>query len=229
MKNPEDIGKIRDTIGLQDFKYIEVKMATRREQIHPFLIRLTHWLNFIALGIMVSSGMKIYNASPIFGFKFPSLLTLGGWLAGARQWHFFAMWIFVANGLIWWLYNAISRHGRETTLFQKSDIKGIFPMIKYYLRLEKKHPAAKKYNPLQKLAYTTIPFAALTGILSGIVMYWPVQMHFIGVIFGGYDGARIWHCYFHNLGEVIFITWPPMIAQSIHRKLHIRRSDLTTV
>ena len=66
-------------------------------------------------------------------------------------------------------------------------------MIKFYLRIEKKHPEAKKYNPLQKLAYTTIPFAAITGILSGIVMYWPVQMHFIGVIFGGYDGARIWH------------------------------------
>jgi thiosulfate reductase cytochrome b subunit len=164
-----------------------------RERIHPLLIRLTHWLNFIALAIMVSSGMRIYNASPIFGFRFPPVLTLGGWLAGARQWHFFAMWIFVVNGLIWWAYNAISKHGRETTLFQRSDIKGVLPMIKYYLRIEKKHPEIKKYNALQKLAYTSIPFIALAGILSGLEMYWPVQLQFLGKIFGGYDGARIWH------------------------------------
>jgi thiosulfate reductase cytochrome b subunit len=164
-----------------------------RERLHPLIIRITHWLNFIALGIMVSSGMRIYNASPIFGFEFPSVLTLGGWLGGARQWHFFAMWIFVINGLLWWLYNAFSKHGRETTLFRRSDVKGVLPMIKFYLRIEKKHPKVKKYNALQKLAYTSIPLIALIGILSGMEMYWPVQMQLIGKFLGGYDGARIVH------------------------------------
>ena len=174
-----------------------------RERIHPMVVILTHWLNVIALGIMVSSGMKIYNASPIFGFKMPAFLTLGGWLGGARQWHFFAMWIFVGNGLLWWFYNVFSSHGRETTLFRPSDIKGVLPMIKYYLRIEKKHPEAKKYNPLQKLAYTSIPFAALAGILSGLVMYWPVQLELLGNLFGGYDGARIVH-FFSMSALVLF-------------------------
>ncbi len=70
-------------------------MATGKEYQHPFIIRVTHWINFIALGIMVTSGLRIYNASPIFDFKIPEAFTLGGWLAGARQWHFFAMWLFV--------------------------------------------------------------------------------------------------------------------------------------
>lgn len=50
---------------------------------------------------MVTSGWQIYNASPIFGFEFPSALTLGGWLAGALLWHFAAMWLLVVNGLFY--------------------------------------------------------------------------------------------------------------------------------
>jgi thiosulfate reductase cytochrome b subunit len=58
-------------------------------------------LNAIAVLIMVTSGWQIYNASPIFGFEFPSALTLGGWLAGALLWHFAAMWLLVVNGLFY--------------------------------------------------------------------------------------------------------------------------------
>src|SRR5258706_8821829 len=121
-------------------------MNHQREYQHPFIIRLTHWVNFIALGIMVTSGLRIYNASPLFDFRIPAMFTLGGWLAGARQWHFFAMWLFLINGLIWIIYNLMSRHGRQTTMFRREDLSGILPMIQYYLRIRKKHPAAKKYN-----------------------------------------------------------------------------------
>jgi Ni/Fe-hydrogenase b-type cytochrome subunit len=164
-----------------------------RERQHPLIIRFTHWVNFVALGIMVLSGLRIYNASPIFEFKMPSSLTLGGWLAGARQWHFFAMWLFFVNGIAWILYNIMSKHGRQTTLFSRSDIRGILPMIKYYLRMSREHPPSKKYNSLQKAAYTTIPLAALGVILSGIAIYWPVQFQWITSIFGNYDAARVWH------------------------------------
>src|SRR5437867_3035741 len=125
-------------------------MNGRWDYQHPFIIRLTHWMNFIALGIMVLSGLRIYNASPIFSFRIPPVFTLGGWLAGARQWHFFAMWLFAINGITWALYNIATRHGRQTTIFSKSDIGGIVPMMKYYLRIQNQHPPAKKYNSLQK-------------------------------------------------------------------------------
>ena len=178
-------------------------MGIRREYQHPFIIRVTHWLNFIAFGIMVTSGLRIYNASPLFDFKIPVLFTLGGWLAGARQWHFFAMWIFAVNGIIWILYNIASRHGRETTLFSKKDFGEILPMIKYYLRIWKGYPQVKKYNALQKAAYTTIPLAALGAILTGFGIYWPVQFQFITSIFGNYDTARVWHFIF-MAGLILF-------------------------
>src|SRR4030066_2310578 len=117
-----------------------MKSTTQREYHHPLLIRITHWLNALALLIMITSGLRIYNASPLFDLTFPVDLTLGGWLAGARQWHFFSMWIFVVNGVVYVLYNILTKHGRRTTIFKKSDITGVLPMILYYLRIRKEHP-----------------------------------------------------------------------------------------
>src|SRR6186713_3661250 len=67
--------------------------------IHPAWVRVTHWINAIAMLVMIGSGWEIYNASPLFGFRFPGSITLGGWLAGALLWHFAAMWVLVINGI----------------------------------------------------------------------------------------------------------------------------------
>ncbi len=186
----------------------------RKEYQHPLIIRITHWVNFIALCIMVTSGMRIYNASPIWNFEFPRALTLGGWLAGARMWHFFGMWLFALNGLVWFLYNVLSRHGRTTTLFRKVDLSGVLPMILYYLRMRKVHPPAKKYNSLQKLAYTTIPVAGLGSILTGMSLYWPVQFSRIAALFGGYDSARIVHFLFTCVLVLFFLGHMLMVLMA---------------
>ncbi|HLX12622.1 MAG TPA: cytochrome b/b6 domain-containing protein, partial [Bacteroidota bacterium] len=174
-----------------------------KEFHHPLIIRLSHWINLIALGIMVTSGLRIYNAAPLYSFFIPRYFTLGGWLAGARQWHFFAMWIFAANGVIYVLYNIFSKHGRHTTLFRGADVKGVLPMIKYYLRIRKEHPPQKKYNPLQKLTYTLIPLLGLGSILSGMALYWPTQFSWITAMFVNYDYARGFHFLF-TMGFVGF-------------------------
>jgi thiosulfate reductase cytochrome b subunit len=179
---------------------------------HPLIIRLTHWVNFIALGIMVTSGLRIYNASPIWSFRIPVDFTLGGWLAGARMWHFFGMWLFAVNGVAWVLYNIFSKHGRQTTIFRKGDFAGLLPMIQYYLRIRKEHPPTVKYNALQKFTYTSIPLLALASILSGVGIYWPVQFSMITDLFGGYEIARVWHFVFTAsfvlflLGHVFLVT-----------------------
>jgi Ni/Fe-hydrogenase b-type cytochrome subunit len=165
----------------------------KKMTIHPLVIRLTHWINVVALYVMVTSGLRIYNASPLFSFEIPDWMTFGGWLAGARNWHFFAMWWFVFNGVVWVGYNLLSRHGRRTTLFKRKDAKGILPMIQYYLRIRKDHPESGKYNPLQKLAYTVLPLIVLVEILSGLAIYWPVQAQGLSALFCGYDIARYWH------------------------------------
>jgi thiosulfate reductase cytochrome b subunit len=69
--------------------------------IHPLWVRLTHWINAIAMVVMIGSGWEIYNASPLFGFTFPRTITIGGWLAGALLWHFAAMWLLVLNGIVY--------------------------------------------------------------------------------------------------------------------------------
>jgi thiosulfate reductase cytochrome b subunit len=93
-------------------------------------------------------------------------------------------------------YNILSRHGRRTTLFSTSDVPGMFPMILYYLRIRKDHPPVRKYNPLQKAAYTAVPLIAAGALASGISIYWPVQCSVVASFFGGYDAARIWHFIF---------------------------------
>src|SRR6266542_3262262 len=69
--------------------------------IHPLWVRLTHWVNAIAMVLMIGSGWQIYSASPLFPFVFPPAITLGGWLAGALLWHFAAMWLLAINGLVY--------------------------------------------------------------------------------------------------------------------------------
>jgi thiosulfate reductase cytochrome b subunit len=170
--------------------------GAKREYQHPLLVRLTHLVNVIALAIMLASGLRIYNASPLWNFSIPAVLTLGGWLAGARMWHFFGMWLFALNGTVWLIYNVVSRHGRQTTLFRGRDASGVLPMILYYLRIRRTHPSSGKYNSLQKLAYTVIPLAALGSVLTGMSLYWPVQFSRLASLFGGYDVARIWHFVF---------------------------------
>ena len=69
--------------------------------IHPDWVRITHWINALAMLVMIGSGWEIYNASPLFPFNFPGSITLGGWLAGALLWHFAAMWLLAINGLVY--------------------------------------------------------------------------------------------------------------------------------
>src|SRR5437588_8921641 len=98
--------------------------------VHPLMVRITHWINVIAVLLMIASGWRIYNADPIFDFSFPDELTLGGWLAGALQWHFAAMWLLVLNGLV---YVRSEEHTSE--LQSHSDLV-------CRLLLEKKNPTS---------------------------------------------------------------------------------------
>src|SRR5262245_31280490 len=91
--------------------------------IHPLWVRLAHWLNAAAIVVMVGSGWEIYNASPLFPFTFPTGITLGGWLAGALLWHFAAMWLLVANGLVYLVLGlATGRFRRKLLPLRWSDV-----------------------------------------------------------------------------------------------------------
>src|SRR5262249_37314203 len=91
--------------------------------IHPAWVRITHWINALAVAVMVGSGWEIYNASPLFPFRFPSAITLGGWLAGALLWHFAAMWVLAVNGLIYIALGAVTgRFRRNLVSIRAGDL-----------------------------------------------------------------------------------------------------------
>ena len=75
--------------------------ATATKVIQPAWVRIVHWINAVAMVLMIMSGWQIYNASPLFDFTFSKSITLGGWLAGALLWHFAAMWLLMVNGLVY--------------------------------------------------------------------------------------------------------------------------------
>src|SRR5260370_42601933 len=75
--------------------------AATAKVIQPAWVRIVHWINALAMILMIMSGWQIYNASPLFDFKFSSSITLGGWLGGALLWHFAAMWLLSVHGLVY--------------------------------------------------------------------------------------------------------------------------------
>src|ERR1700761_5316723 len=81
--------------------------------IQPVWVRAMHWTNAFAMILMIMSGWQIYNASPLFPFRFASSITLGGWLGGALLWHFAAMWLLMVNCFVFFLQGFAARRVRE--------------------------------------------------------------------------------------------------------------------
>ncbi len=178
---------------------------------HPWVVRFSHWLNAVAVLVMITSGLRIFRAFPSFGPKIPQQnfivppgeITLGGWLGGALQWHFTFMWIFVGSGLMYVIYQIVTGHWRQV-LFMPRDIKGVWPMARHYFLLGKKPPVEAAYNPLQKLAYTSTIFFGAMSFVTGLVLYKPVQFWWLTLLMGGFRLARIWH-FVAMCGFVAFI------------------------
>ena len=160
-------------------------------KIHPVVVRITHWINALAILIMVTSGWQIYNASPLFSFEIPDALTLGGWLGGALQWHFAAMWLLAANGLVYVVYGIVSGHFRRK-LFPVTP-RSVLHDVREALRGRLAHEDLSMYNAAQRAAYLTVIVAGVVLVLSGLAIWKPVQMQELAAVLGGYEGARLVH------------------------------------
>jgi thiosulfate reductase cytochrome b subunit len=194
--------------------------SARSPNIHPLVVRICHWVNALAIFIMVFSGWRIYDSSPIFRFRFPVAITLGGWLAGALQWHFAAMWLLVLNGLVYVIYGVVSGHYRRN--FFPLRVVAILHEFANLLHGRISH-ALGSYNPIQKLAYLVVIFLGVILVLSGLAIWKPVQFQGLAALMGGYDTARVVH-FLAMMGVVGFIiihlvmvllvprTLPPMFT-----------------
>jgi thiosulfate reductase cytochrome b subunit len=162
-----------------------------RRVIHPLWVRVTHWINALAMIVMIGSGWQIYNASPIFNFEFPEQITIGGWLAGGIMWHFAAMWLLVANGLVYLVLGFST--GRFKRKLLPIRLGEVIADIRAALTFHLAHEDLSVYNAVQRILYIGVILAAIIIVLSGLSIWKPVQFQEITFIFGGYDNARIVH------------------------------------
>jgi thiosulfate reductase cytochrome b subunit len=161
---------------------------TRRAQ-HA-VVRLTHWVGAAAMLCMILSGWQIYNASPILPFLFPQWMTLGGWLAGAIAWHIAAMWVLMADGLLYLAWGFGSGHFAR-------DLLPVSPAtlvrdMRAALALRLSHRPGT-YNAVQRTLYLGVTAAAVLAVLTGLSIWKPVQLGALTWVFGGYDVARRIH------------------------------------
>lgn len=164
---------------------------TQAIRIHPAVVRITHWINVLAMLVMVTSGWRIYNASPLFDFRFPLELTLGGWLGGALLWHFAAMWLLAINGLVYLAYGFAAGHFRRK-LWPISP-RAVLADVGAALRGRLAHDDLSVYNAAQRAAYATLIVAIVVLVLSGLAIWKPVQLQALAALMGGYEGARLVH------------------------------------
>jgi thiosulfate reductase cytochrome b subunit len=139
---------------------------------------------------MTMSGWAIYNASPLFAFRFPVWATLGGWLGGSVAWHFATMWLLVSNAIVYVGYALWSGHFRRNLLpLRPADI---LREANLALRLRLPHQAGR-YNAVQRLAYVVVLLLGMIAVASGLALWKPVQMSTLAMALGGYEAARRIH------------------------------------
>jgi thiosulfate reductase cytochrome b subunit len=164
----------------------------------PTIVRIFHWVNIISLFGMIASGLQIYNANPVFGgregWHIPWLITLGGWLAGGRNWHFALMWIYGINLLGYGIYVFWTRRWRDRFI-ATGDIKA----------LQASSNIKRRNYAWHRLVYTSIIPILLLAIATGLAMYQPVQFYWLSSIFGDWQSLRTVH--FMTVPLVLLFTF----------------------
>ncbi len=164
--------------------------------------KIFHWLNIISLLLMITSGLQIYNANPVFGgragWHFPVAVTLGGWLAGGRHWHFAAMWLFSMNLLIYGIYIFITRRWKQRYASSR-DIKVLQTGT---------NPKRRNYA-WHRAVYTAIVPVLILAVASGLAMYKPVQFSWLSALFINWQILRTVH----------FITVPTVVLFTLAHSL----------
>ncbi|MCJ0762840.1 cytochrome b/b6 domain-containing protein [Variovorax terrae] len=159
--------------------------------IHPGWLRAMHWANALAVVVLMMSGWRIYDATEFLGFAIPKALTLGGWLGGAIQWHFAAMWVLGINGLLYLAFNLAS--GRLFRRFFPLSPRAFLADLRAALAGRLAHADPHRYNMVQRVAYLFVMADSVLLVLSGLVLWKSVQFPLLRELLGGYETARYLH------------------------------------
>ncbi len=185
--------------------------------IHPLWVRITHWVNALAMFMMIGSGWQIYDASPLFRFlQFPRQIALGDWLAGALLWHFAAMWLLVINGAVYVTLGILTGRFRRKLL--PIRVRDVIGDLAAALRGRLAHDDLSVYNAVQRLLYLGVILAGILIVLSGLSIWKPVQFKYLTDLFGGYDTARYVH-FFAMSSIMAFLTVHVALALIVPKSL----------
>jgi thiosulfate reductase cytochrome b subunit len=179
--------------------------AARDEQRHSLLLRLVHWLMAVSILLLIFSGWRIYNSSPILPFTFPPALTLGGdenialsrhndpGVASAIAWHFAAIWGLFVAFLVFVLNGLVTGHFRRhwLPLSPRAFLRDFIAAARFRLA----HRLGE-YNAVQRVFYWGALLAVTLMLLSGLAIWKPVQFAPLTALFGGFQGARLVHFLF---------------------------------
>ncbi len=169
-----------------------VTSAAYQARLHPLPLRVMHWINAVAIFIMIGSGWKIYNDDVIFGFlHFPDWIVIGKWAQYGLQWHFFGMWIFVLNGLAYIAYGIAS--GRFRRKLFPISVREILSTVGDALRFKLAHDDLTHYNAVQKILYLGIILIGIMIVISGLALWKPVQFSELASLFGSFQTIRLVH------------------------------------
>jgi thiosulfate reductase cytochrome b subunit len=161
-------------------------------RLHPLAIRVMHWINAVAMIILILSGWAIYNDEVLFGWlHFPNWMTLGDGPEGALQWHFLAMWVLAINGIAYVVYGLAT--GRFRRMLLPIPVGQIISEIRAALALRLRHQDITRYNAVQRVLYLGIILVGIVQVLSGLVIWKPVQFSELAALFYDFQTARLIH------------------------------------
>jgi thiosulfate reductase cytochrome b subunit len=195
-----------------------VKSTARKEhRLHPLPLRIMHWINAVAILIMIGSGWKIYDDEVIFGWlHFPDAITIGKWAQHGLQWHFFGMWIFVINGLAYLTYGIVTGRFRQK-LFPISP-REIVATVGDALRFRLSHDDLTHYNAVQKILYLGVMAIGILIVISGLALWKPVQFSELAALFYNFQTIRLVHflCMAAIVGFiVVHVSLALLVPQSL--------------
>lgn len=193
-------------------------MVKQLEKKHPLAIRWLHWVNFPLLTMMIWSGLLIYWANRVYGIRilgyelfhfFPDgffeFLGVPYRLAEGLQLHFFFMWLFAVNGLIYVIYLAASGEWRAI-LPVPGSFKRAVRVALVDAKILKKLPPQGKYNDAQRVAYTAVIMMGAGSVVTGLAIYKPLQLAWLTSLLGGYEWARWMHFWLTILFVLFFLV-----------------------
>jgi thiosulfate reductase cytochrome b subunit len=189
----------------------------RQQRLHPLPVRIMHWTNAVAMLIMILSGWKIYNDDVIFGWlHFPEAILPGPWAQHGLQWHFFGMWILAINGIAYVTYGVVT--GRFRRMLFPIRPREVVSDISDALHLRLAHDDPTHYNAVQRLLYVGILLVGVLIVMSGLVLWKPVQFSELAALFYSFQTARLVH-FLCMTAIVLFVLVHVSLALIVPRTL----------